>query len=59
MKTIGNLAGVTVGLFLMGALMVAQCDYQRSFGGVQQSVASEDSVSIASAPTGYETITLK
>ncbi len=56
---IGNLAGVTVGLFLIGALMVAQCDYQKSFGGVQQTASTEDAGSIASYPIGYQTVALK
>ena len=33
MKAISNWAGVTLGLFLMGVLMVAQQGYQKSFGG--------------------------
>ena len=61
MKAIGNVGAVLVGLFLMGVVMVAQRDYQNSFGGSdtgRQSVA-EDSGSIASYSGGYETIVMK
>jgi len=59
MKTIGNLAGVAVGLLLMGGVLVAQNNYQKSFGGSQQSTASEDAESVASFQAGYETVALK
>ena len=59
MKTIGNLAGVIVGLFLVGAVLVAQSNYQKSFGGIEQASASEDSGPISSFQAGYETVALK
>lgn len=59
MKTIGNLAGVVVGLFLMGAVLIAQNNYQKSFGGIQQLSPTDDSGSIVSYAAGLEKIALK
>ncbi len=59
MKTIANLAGVAVGLFLIGAVLVAQNNYQKSFGGIQQLSPTEDSGSVASYAAGVEKIALK
>ncbi len=59
MKTIGNVAGVVVGLFLIGAVLVAQNNYQKSFGGSEQQTVSQETASIASYSAGYETVALK
>ena len=59
MKTIGNLAGVAVGIFLVGAVLVAQDNYQRSFGGTTPASVSVDTPSIAGYQGNYVTVALK
>jgi hypothetical protein len=61
MKAIGNIAAMMSAVVLMGALLIAQRDYQNSFGGRDsvQSAATDDSGSIASYSPAYEAVVMK
>jgi hypothetical protein len=61
MKKLGNATAMVTAAVLMGALLLAQRDYQRSFGGNVggQVSATDDSGSVAAYGVDREIVVMK
>jgi hypothetical protein len=56
MKILGNAAAFLVALFIMGGIILAQRDYQKSFGAVQTSTTTLSSTGVPAQSGEYKVV---